>query len=51
MDKQAQKFFESVNTSSKIAVDLFQKVADAKTEAGLTTNEYVAQLLNEYYEV
>ena len=34
---------------ARISVDLFKKVADAKTEAGLTTNEYVTQLLTEYY--
>ena len=41
---------EVKNLCAKIAVDLFQKVTDAKTEAGLTTNEYVTQLLTEYYE-
>ena len=40
---------EVKNLCAKIAVDLFRKVTDAKTEAGLTTNEYVTQLLTEYY--
>ena len=41
---------EVKNLCARISVDLFKKVADAKTEAGLTTNEYVTQLLTEYYE-
>ena len=40
---------EVKNLCAKIAVDLYRKVADAKTEAGLTTNEYVTQVLTEYY--
>ena len=40
---------EVKNLCARISVDLFKKVADAKTEAGLTTNEYVTQLLTEYY--
>ena len=40
---------EVKNLCAKIAVDLYRKVADAKTEAGLTTNEYVTQVLSEYY--
>ena len=40
---------EVKNLCAGISVDLFRKVAEAKTEAGLTTNEYVTQLLTEYY--
>ena len=40
---------EVKNLCARISVDLFKKVADAKTEAGLTTNEYVTQVLTEYY--
>ena len=37
------------NLCAKIAVDLYRKVTDAKTKANMTTNEYVTQVLTEYY--
>ena len=40
---------EVKNLCAKIAIDLYRKVTDAKTEAGLTTNEYITQVLTEYY--
>ena len=40
---------EVKNLCAKIAVDLYRKVTDAKTKANMTTNEYVTQVLTEYY--
>ena len=39
------------NLCAMIPLALHQQVSEAKDAAGMTTNEYMAQLLTEYYEM
>ena len=42
---------EKKNLCAMIPLALHQQVAEAKDAAGMTTNEYITQLLTEYYEI
>ena len=42
---------EIKNLCAKISVELHNKVTQSKDESGLTLNEYVEQLITEYYEL
>ena len=39
------------NLCAMIPLELHQQVSEAKDAAGMTTNEYMTQLLTEYYEM
>ena len=39
------------NLCAQISLDLHQKISDAKEAAGLTTAQYITNLLLEYYEM
>ncbi len=42
---------ETKSLCAKISVELHNKITTEKEESGLTLNEYVEQLITEYYEV
>ena len=42
---------EKKNLSAQIDIDLHRKITEAKEQAGLTTAEYITNLLLEYYEM
>ncbi len=42
---------ERKNLCAQIPLDLHNQVAEAREALGLTTNEYVTQLITEYYEL
>ncbi len=39
------------NLCAQISLELHQKISEAKEESGLTTAQYITQLLTEYYEM
>ena len=39
------------NLCAQISLELHQKISEAREESGLTTAQYITQLLTEYYEV
>ena len=39
------------NLCAQISLELHQKISDAREESGLTTAQYITQLLTEYYEM
>ena len=39
------------NLCAQIDIDLHRKITEAKEQAGLTTAEYITNLLLEYYEM
>jgi len=42
---------QTINLCAKIPLDLHTQVYEAKEATGLTTSEYITQLLIEYYEM
>ena len=42
---------ETKNLCAQIPISLHQKVCESKEQSGLTLNQYVAQLITEYYEM
>ena len=42
---------ETKNLCAQISIDLHQKICDAKDQAGLTTAQYITNLLTEYFEM
>ena len=42
---------ETKNLCAQISIDLHRKICDAKDQAGLTTAQYITNLLTEYYEM
>ena len=42
---------ETKSLCAKISVDLHAKITTEKEESGLTLNEYVEQIITEYYEL
>ena len=42
---------ETKNLCAQIPIPLHQKVCENKEQSGLTLNQYVAQLITEYYEM
>ena len=42
---------ETKNLCAQIPITLHQKVCENKENSGLTLNQYVAQLITEYYEL
>lgn len=41
----------TINLCAKISLDLHQKISEAKEQSGLTTAQYITQLLTEYFEM
>ena len=39
------------NLCAQISLELHQKISEAREESGLTTAQYITQLLTEYYEM
>ena len=39
------------NLCAQLPLDLHQRVCEAREESGLTTAQYITQLLTEYYEM
>ena len=39
----------TINLCAKISLDLHQKISEAKEQSGLTTAQYITQLLTEYF--
>lgn len=39
------------NLCAQISLDLHQKISEAKEQSGLTTAQYITQLLTEYFEM
>ena len=39
------------NLCAQISLDLHQKITEAKEQSGLTTAQYITQLLTEYFEI
>ena len=42
---------ETKNLCAQISIDLHRKICDAKDQAGLTTAQYITNLLTEYFEM
>ena len=42
---------ETKNLCAQISLDLHRKICDAKDQAGLTTAQYITNLLTEYFEM
>ena len=42
---------ETKNLCAQISIDLHRKICDAKDQAGLTTAQYITNLLTEYFEI
>ena len=42
---------QTKNLCAQISLDLHQKICEAKDQAGLTTAQYITNLLTEYYEI
>ena len=42
---------ETKNLCAQISTDLHRKICDAKDQAGLTTAQYITNLLTEYFEM
>ena len=42
---------ETKNLCAQISLDLHHKICDAKDQAGLTTAQYITNLLTEYFEI
>ena len=42
---------ETKNLCAQISIDLHRKVCDKKDRAGLTTAQYITNLLTEYFEI
>ena len=42
---------ETRNLCAQLPLDLHQRVCEAREESGLTTAQYITQLLTEYYEM
>ena len=42
---------ETKNLCAQISIDLHRKICDAKDQAGLTTAQYITNLLTEYFEL
>ena len=41
----------TINLCAKISLGLHQKISEAKEQSGLTTAQYITQLLTEYFEI
>ena len=42
---------ETKNLCAQISIDLHRKICEAKDQAGLTTAQYITNLLTEYFEI